>query len=103
MRKKIVAGVSLGTSSSHTRYGDRDDVVVISLEAGSKVSCKFTSNRFKAAPVKHAIKNLKSINKGKKFFLVNAGNANAGNGKKGEKNVMDYCSYFSKISSSLTD
>tara|TARA_Y100001970_G_scaffold180081_1_gene219247 strand:+ start:1802 stop:2995 length:1194 start_codon:yes stop_codon:yes gene_type:complete len=100
MRKKIVAGVSLGTSSSHTRYGDRDDVVVISLEAGSKVSCKFTSNRFKAAPVKHAIKNLKSINKGKKFFLVNAGNANAGNGKKGEKNVMDYCSYFSKISSS---
>ena len=50
MRKKIVAGVSLGTSSSHTRYGDRDDVVVISLEAGSKVSCKFTSNRFKEKP-----------------------------------------------------
>ena len=50
MRKKIVAGVSLGTSSSHTRYGDRDDVVVISLEAGSKVSCKFTSNRFILAP-----------------------------------------------------
>jgi len=99
MNKNLIPGVSLGTASSQTRYGDREDVVVISLQTGSVVSCKFTSNKFKAAPVKQSIKNLKSINKGEKFFLVNAGNANAGNGKKGEQDVIDYCSHFSKMSS----
>ena len=99
MKKNQISGVSLGTASSHTRYGDRDDVLVISLEAGSNVSCKFTSNTFKAAPVKQAIKNLETKTKGEKYLLVNAGNANAGNGKKGEQDVTNYCSHFSKTSS----
>ena len=99
MKKNQISGVSLGTASSHTRYGDRDDVLVISLEAGSNVSCKFTSNTFKAAPVKQAIKNLETKTKGGKYLLVNAGNANAGNGKKGEQDVTNYCSHFSKTSS----
>jgi len=46
MNKNLIPGVSLGTASSQTRYGDRDDVVVISLQTGSVVSCKFTSNKF---------------------------------------------------------
>ncbi|GIS33258.1 MAG: hypothetical protein Ct9H90mP4_11720 [Gammaproteobacteria bacterium] len=100
MKKNQISGVSLGTASSHTRYGDRDDVLVISLEAKSNVSCKFTSNTFKAAPVKQAIKNLETKTpKGGKYLLVNAGNANAGNGKKGEQDVTNYCSHFSKTSS----
>ena len=99
MKKNQISGVSLGTASSHTRYGDRDDVLVISLEAGSNVSCKFTSNTFKAAPVKQAIKNLETKTKGEKYLLVNAGNANAGNGKEGEQDVTNYCSHFSKTSS----
>jgi len=100
MNGNLIKGVSLGTSSSFTRYGKRDDVVVISLEQKSRISCRFTSNEFKAAPVKLALKNLSTPRRGKKFLLINAGNANAGNGKRGEMDVKHYCNEFSKFSDS---
>ena len=100
MAKKIhnIQGVKLGSASSNTRYGKRDDSVVISLPKESKLSGKFTSNKLKAAPVSEAIQNLSSLKSGEKILLVNAGNANAANGPKGIKDVKNYCK---KIASDL--
>ena len=100
MAKKIhnIQGVKLGSASSNTRYGKRDDSVVISLPKESKLSGKFTSNKLKAAPVSEAIQNLSSLKSGEKILLVNAGNANAANGPKGVKDVKNYCK---KIASDL--
>lgn len=100
MAKKVhnIKGVKLGSASSNTRYGKRDDSVVISLPKESKLSGKFTSNKLKAAPVSEAIQNLSSLKSGEKILLVNAGNANAANGPKGIKDVKNYCK---KIASDL--
>ena len=100
MAKKIhnIQGVKLGSASSNTRYGKRDDSVVISLPKESKLSGKFTSNKLLAAPVTEAIQNLSSLKSGEKILLVNAGNANAANGPKGVKDVKNYCK---KIASDL--
>tara|TARA_B100000686_G_scaffold68880_2_gene74632 strand:+ start:8484 stop:9680 length:1197 start_codon:yes stop_codon:yes gene_type:complete len=93
-----IDGVQLSSSSSNSRYGDRDDSVVIKLEKEAKISCKFTSNAFQAAPVKIAKEHLKNRSNKEKILLVNAGNANAGNGKLGEKNAMLCCKEISEYS-----
>ncbi|HJL95452.1 MAG: bifunctional ornithine acetyltransferase/N-acetylglutamate synthase [Gammaproteobacteria bacterium] len=86
-----IEGVKLGCASSNTRYGKRNDSLVITLNKESTLSGKFTSNSFKAAPVKIAIKNLQSLIKGEKALVINAGNANAATGSKGIKDVKNYC------------
>ncbi len=93
MAKKIhnIEGVQLGTASSHTRYGDKEDSLLITLPKTAQLSCKFTSNILKAAPVQLAINNLSSYSSGVKVFLINAGNANAATGQQGMKNVKSYC------------
>ena len=54
MPKKIhkILGVEFGTASSNTRYGSRDDSLVVKLPKEAKLSGKFTSNKLRAAPVK---------------------------------------------------
>ena len=93
MAKKIfdIEGIKLGSSSSNTRYGRREDSLVITIPSEAKLSGKFTSNKLKAAPVTEAIQNLSSNEKGSKVLLINAGNANAANGPKGIKDVKKYC------------
>ena len=93
MAKKIfdIEGIKLGSSSSNTRYGRREDSLVITIPSEAKLSGKFTSNKLRAAPVTEAIQNLSSNEKGSKVLLINAGNANAANGPKGIKDVKKYC------------
>ena len=55
-----IEGVELSSSSSNSRYGKRDDSVVIKLESKANISCKFTSNAFQAAPVIIAKKHLQN-------------------------------------------
>ncbi len=43
-----IEGVELSSASSNSRYGTRDDSVVIKLQDKAKISCKFTSNAFQA-------------------------------------------------------
>ena len=86
-----IKDVKLGCASSNTRYGQRNDALVITLGEESVVSGKFTANSFKAAPIKVAIENFKTPLKGKKVLLINAGNANAATGSQGLKDVKDYC------------
>ena len=65
-----IKGVKLACASSNTRYGKRDDSLVITLDEKSTISGKFTSNSFKAAPIKIAQKNLTSLLPGKKALLI---------------------------------
>ena len=80
-----IKGIELACASSNTRYGKRNDSLVITLDEKSTISGKFTSNSFKAAPIKVALKNLTSLVPGRKALLINAGNANAATGLKGLK------------------
>ena len=79
-----IEGVELSSSSSNSRYGKRDDSVVIKLQSKANISCKFTSNVFQAAPVIIAKKHILNGGNKEKIFLINAGNANAATGKKGK-------------------
>ncbi len=93
MPKRIhkIQGISLGTASSNTRYGKKEDSLLVTLPQESILSGKFTSNKLKAAPVKLAIEHLSNSKKAKKILLINAGNANAATGPKGLKDVRKYC------------
>ena len=100
MAKKIhnIEGIEFGTASSNTRYGSRDDSLIVKLPPKSKLSGKFTSNKLRAAPVQLAIQNLLSLSKENKILLINAGNANAATGPNGLKDVKSYCSQIAKDS-----
>ena len=100
MTKKIhnIEGIEFGTASSNTRYGSRDDSLIVKLPPKSKLSGKFTSNKLRAAPVQLAIQNLLSLSKENKILLINAGNANAATGPNGLKDVKSYCSQIAKDS-----
>ena len=100
MAKKIhnIEGIEFGTASSNTRYGSRDDSLIVKLPPKSKLSGKFTSNKLRAAPVQLAIQNLLILSKENKILLINAGNANAATGPNGLKDVKSYCSKIAKDS-----
>ena len=70
MPKRIhkIQGISLGTASSNTRYGKKEDSLLVTLPQESILSGKFTSNKLKAAPVKLAIENLSNSKKPKRFY-----------------------------------
>ena len=86
-----IEGISLGTASSNTRYGRKEDSLLVTLPQESILSGKFTSNKLKAAPVILAIENLLNLKKTEKILLINAGNANAATGPNGLKDVRKYC------------
>ena len=53
MAKKVhnIEGIEFGSASSNTRYGKRNDSLVVTINQEAKLSGKFTSNKLKAAPV----------------------------------------------------
>lgn len=77
-----VRGVKLGFAEAYVRKPNRKDVLVMTLETGSKVSGVFTQNQFCAAPVllcKAHLAGAMPI----RALLVNTGCANAGTGEEG--------------------
>ncbi|MEL0198583.1 MAG: bifunctional glutamate N-acetyltransferase/amino-acid acetyltransferase ArgJ [Gammaproteobacteria bacterium] len=80
--------VKIGCSSSYQKYGKRLDTAIIQLPSNSNISGLFTSNKFPAAPVKVAKRNLTNLDKKKKTALfINAGNANAATGPEGLEDI----------------
>jgi glutamate N-acetyltransferase / amino-acid N-acetyltransferase len=67
---------------------DRKDLLVMRFAPGTAVAGVFTQNRFCAAPVTLAKKNLKND---VKALVVNTGNANAGTGEDGLKRAAQVC------------
>jgi glutamate N-acetyltransferase/amino-acid N-acetyltransferase len=83
-----VAGVELGTAMAGIRKANRKDLLVMRLAAGTTVAGVFTENRFCAAPVIIAKRNLKN---GVRALIVNTGNANAGTGAEGLRRAGEVC------------
>jgi len=77
-----VAGVELGVAMAGVRKENRRDLVLMRLAAESTVAGVFTRNRFCAAPVIIARRNLASAG-GIRGLVINTGNANAGTGEDG--------------------
>ena len=84
-----VPGVELGVAKAGVKKPDRKDVLVIRVAPGTVAAGVFTRNRFCAAPVVLAKKNI--VNP-VRALVVNTGNANAGTGKEGLKRAQAVCS-----------
>ena len=78
-----VDGLRLGSFSAGIRKSGRTDLVIIEAISGTSCAAVFTKNIFSAAPVLISKRNLKSCDHKPRAFLINSGNANAGNGEQG--------------------
>ncbi|MBV12606.1 MAG: bifunctional ornithine acetyltransferase/N-acetylglutamate synthase [Flavobacteriaceae bacterium] len=98
----MINEISIGCSSTNSKYGKRLDTVIVELNSKAKISGLFTSNKFKSAPVQICLDHFKGKMSGKKLLIVNAGNANAATGKKGildAKKLVKSISDLSGVSS----
>ncbi len=77
-----VKGIKLGIAEASICKAGRKDLLLMALEAGTRVAGVFTQNRFCAAPVQVTKENLAS-GRLPRALLVNTGVANAGTGKSG--------------------
>lgn len=85
-----VAGVELGFAAAGIRKDGRHDVMLMQLAPGSRVAGVFTRNGFAAAPVQLCRERLAAASQFR-ALLVNAGNANCGNGAQGLTAAQDTC------------
>lgn len=74
----------------------RKDLCVIKSQVPAKCSAKFTKNIVKAAPVLVGMETLKKSGNILQALIVNSGNANAGTGERGIKDVAETVSLLSK-------
>ena len=88
-----VHGVELGVAMAGIKKPGRRDLLVVRLAPGTALAGVFTRNRFCAAPVLLAKKNLGNRVRG---LVVNTGNANAGTGKDGIRRALSVCEALGK-------
>lgn len=91
-----VAGVRLGTAEAGIRKADRQDLTLIALDAGCRVSGVFTQNRFCAAPVHLCRKHL-SGSEEIRALVINTGIANAGTGEQGMQTARATCEAVARL------
>ncbi len=84
-----VPGVTLGVVEAGVRKAGANDLVVIALQADTRVAGVFTRNLFRAAPVRLAEANLRDDQP--RYLLINTGNANAGTGAAGDQATGQNC------------
>ncbi len=80
-----IAGVKLAAAATGIRYKGRPDVLLALMDPGTTVAGCLTTSKSRSAPVDWCATSLKSG--AARALLVNAGNANAFTGKKGEATV----------------
>jgi glutamate N-acetyltransferase / amino-acid N-acetyltransferase len=85
-----VPGVTLGTAAGRIKNWQRDDVLLVVFEPGTKAAGVFTQNRFCAAPVGVCRRHLAAARE-VRALVVNAGNANAGTGAQGARDAETTC------------
>jgi glutamate N-acetyltransferase/amino-acid N-acetyltransferase len=86
---QAIPGVRLGTAAAGIKYADRDDLVVIECEAGTRCAAVYTQNAFCAAPVRVAREH--GAIASPRYLLINSGNANAGTGEQGYRDAVESC------------
>jgi glutamate N-acetyltransferase/amino-acid N-acetyltransferase len=84
-----VKGIRLAATAAGIRYRDRDDLVLVELPESASCAATFTRNAFCAAPVTVAREHLTLGSP--RWWLINAGNANAGTGSQGLKDARASC------------
>ncbi|EGV19587.1 bifunctional glutamate N-acetyltransferase/amino-acid acetyltransferase ArgJ [Thiocapsa marina] len=90
-----VEGVRLAAGAAGIRYQGRDDLLVLELVGGSRCAAVFTRNAFCAAPVRLAKTHLGRT--APRYLLINAGNANAGTGRRGLADAESSCAALAAI------
>jgi glutamate N-acetyltransferase/amino-acid N-acetyltransferase len=78
-------GVVFATAEAGIRYKNRQDVLLVTMPAGTSVAGVFTKSKCPSAPVDWCRANLKGGSA--RALVVNSGNANAFTGMKGQKAV----------------
>ena len=89
-----VAGIDVGVAMAGIKKPGRKDVLVMRLAPGATVAGVFTRNRFCAAPVTLAKRNLKNA---VRALVINTGNANAGTGTDGLKRAEQVCDALGRL------
>ena len=90
-----VGGVRLAAGAAGIRYRERDDLVVLELAPASRCAAVFTRNAFCAAPVRVARTHLGQ--RMPRYLLINAGNANAGTGRRGMADAESSCAALAAV------
>jgi len=95
VKLSAVPGVRISSCSAGIYKNSRDDISLIEMAEGSTCVGVFTKNAFSAAPVKLARAHLqKSISR---YCLINAGNANAGTGERGDRDALLSCRNLAEL------
>lgn len=94
-----IRGVSLGIAEAGIKKPGRKDLLVIVLDAGTKVAGVFTQNDFCAAPVVVAKEHLSNPDFKSRIraLIVNTGNANAGTGEGGIADTRTTCVELARL------
>jgi glutamate N-acetyltransferase/amino-acid N-acetyltransferase len=92
-----VAGVEIGTAFAGIRKPGRRDVLVVRLAPGATAAGVFTTNRFRAAPVRVCQEHLQAGGGAMRALLVNTGCANAGTGETGLANARSSCGQVAEV------
>ena len=87
-----IRGLSLGIAAAGIKKSNRNDLLLMVLDEGSRVVGLFTQNRFCAAPVIIAKEHLSGLNSSVRALVINTGNANAGTGQQGIDSARSTCS-----------
>lgn len=80
-----VAGVEIGAVAAGLRYKDRPDLMLARVIAGTVAAGVFTRSKMPAAPVEWCQRCLAANGGTARALVVNAGNANAFTGAKGDR------------------
>ncbi|MDN5936476.1 MAG: bifunctional glutamate N-acetyltransferase/amino-acid acetyltransferase ArgJ [Nitrosospira sp.] len=94
-----IKGVSLGIAEAGIKKPGRKDLLVIALDAGTKVAGVFTQNDFCAAPVVVAKEHLSNPDSESSIraLVINTGNANAGTGDEGIAHSRAACTKLARL------
>jgi glutamate N-acetyltransferase/amino-acid N-acetyltransferase len=96
-----VNGISLSSVYSGMYAKQRLDLSILEISCGSNIAGVFTKNKAKSPSV---IISNENINKYcPKYLIVNSGNANAGTGDEGLKDINKYCKKLSLAASCKTE
>ncbi|TCJ25118.1 bifunctional glutamate N-acetyltransferase/amino-acid acetyltransferase ArgJ [Halomonas sp. GDM18] len=92
-----IAGFQIGVAEAGIKKAGRRDLVIMALEAGSRLAGTFTRNAFCAAPVHVAREHLTAGVEGPRYLVINTGNANAGTGEQGMTDARATCQALAEI------
>jgi glutamate N-acetyltransferase/amino-acid N-acetyltransferase len=90
----IVKGIRLATVAAGIKSNQQSDLVLLTFDPGTHCAGVFTRNAFCAAPVIVAKNHLAQTSP--RALLINSGNANAGTGKQGLRNVHQCCAWVAE-------